>query len=123
GVLTYSGSDVDIPTATAASANIGDFGIEGDRVTESEMVDVVAEIVEDLIVAGVVRVVLGHREVGEGHARARGVDLQGLVAGALTIGIVEEPGAADFTAHFEAVGRDRRGVERLRGGDAGGSRS
>src|SRR5690606_19869180 len=65
GVLTYSGSDVDIPTATAASANIGDFGIEGDRVTESEMVDVVAEIVEDLIVAGVVRVVLGHREVGE----------------------------------------------------------
>ena len=119
---TGCGRDVDVPTATAASANIGDLGVEGDRVAESEVFDVVAEVVVDLIMAGVVRVVLGHGEVREGHARARSVDLQGLIARACAVGVVEEPRAPDFAALLEAVERDGRGVEGLRGGDPRGSR-
>src|SRR5699024_1626438 len=112
--------DVDVPTAATAAADVCDLSVEGDRVTESEVLHIVAEVGEDLIVAGVVRVMLGHREVRERHARAGGVDLQGLVAGADAVGIVEEPGSADLAALLEAVEGNGRGVEGLRGRDARG---
>src|SRR5690625_7651275 len=73
--------DVDVPTATTAWTDVCGLSVEGDRVTESEVLYIVAEVGEDLIVAGVVRVVLGHRGSRERHAGAGGIDLQGLVAG------------------------------------------
>ena len=97
--------------------------VEGDRVPEPEVVDVGLEVGLDLVVAGVGRIVRRHREVGERHARARGVDLEGLVAGGLAVGVVEEPVASDGAAHLEAVEGDPRQVERLGGGQARRARS
>ena len=51
------------PPRLTSAGDVGHFGVEGDRVAEAEVVDVVPEVGIDLIVAGVVRVFRGHREV------------------------------------------------------------
>ena len=120
GLGAAGAGDAYVPATVGGACDVLDGGVEGDRVAEAEVVDVVVEVGRDLVVARVVRVVLGHREVRVGHPRAGGVDLEGVVAGGLAVGVVEDPGPADVAALLEAVEPDAGQVEVLGRGDARG---
>ena len=110
GLGAVGPADAYVPAAVGGARDVLDGRVEGDRVAEAEVVDVLLEVGVHLVVARVGRVVRRHREVGVGHPRARRVDLEGVVAGGLAVGVVEDPGAADVAALLEAVeGRCRPG--------------
>jgi len=86
--------------------------VERDQVAQREVVDVRVEVLADLPVHRVVLV--GHREVRERHPRAGRVHLEGRVAGAHPVRVVQHPVAADLGPHLEPVKRDAGLVQRLR---------
>src|SRR5699024_5650492 len=77
----FAGVECDLPTSVDCSCRPPHRGVEGDRVAESEMVDVVAEVLVYEGMVGEVWPVPLCGEVLELQPRRGGVDMQRFVAG------------------------------------------
>ena len=85
-----------VPQSVCITFCCNNTGIEDDRLTQSEVLDVVLEVLEEF---GVVREVgrsAETREVLECQAPLRRVDMQALVAGRHPVGILVVPVSADL---------------------------
>ncbi len=102
-----------LPLAAVRRTYVLDRGLEADQGTHAEVVHVVLEVAQDLAVVGIVGVVVGHRIVGVGHPRLRGVDVERLVGRREPVVVAVAPVAADPGALLEADARDAVLPERL----------
>ena len=94
------------------------LGAEADLLGQAEALGVVVEVLGDVLMAGVVRVVLRHRECLVGHELAGAVDVQGAVSGGLAVVVFVAPVAADHRPLLEAVVGNPPGAEDLASGEA-----
>ena len=85
----------DVVPAVLAGHHLHDLGPEGDQVAETEVIDVVVEVVRDLPVARVVGQRLRHRVRGVLHRVPRGVDVQRAVRRADAVVVAVPPVPAD----------------------------
>ena len=105
----------DPPAALGLALGALDRGLEADPVAQRERVGVAPQVLLDLGVVGVVRVVLAHRHVAEADAVAGGVDVQRLVGRGAPVGVAEVPVAADVVAGLEARVGQAAVAQRLAG--------
>ncbi len=92
-------AQLELPTPVSVERGTRDTRVELDMTTKVVVIGVGTDVVEDLAVVRVVRVLLGHREIGEARKRLRGDEVRGLVH--RRAGRIDVPNAADVGIAFE----------------------
>ena len=116
-LVDRAGAERHPPAAWRQACRVRDLGAEGDPLAEAEVVDVIVEVPGHECVVREVGVVARHRQVGVGHAVARGVNMQRAVGGGAPVRVAEGPVAADAVGYLEAVEGDPAVGQRLDDGD------
>ena len=105
------------PTTSGSSRGRFDTGVKCDPTAKIEVIDVIAEVADELAVAREIRPIGRHGIVFERQTPFRGVDVQALVAGGQAVGVLEIPVAADVIGDLETVEIDATVLQPLGGGE------
>ena len=111
----FAGRQGHFPQAVGVAPGLLDRGVEGDRLTQAKVVDVVLEILMQLGVVRKVRPVAGDGEVLERQSPFGRVDVQAFVAGRHAVGVAIVPVAADLVGDLETVVGDAHVLESFGG--------
>jgi hypothetical protein len=113
----------DVPAPVTGGLHPVNLRVEPDAIAEAEVVDVVVEVLRDLPVVGVVRVIGRHGKGRVGHEVTRSVDVQRAVGRRHLVVVAVAPIAADGRALLEAREADLARVHDLAGRDTGRARA